>query len=172
MISHKKLSREGRFSLLATQGFTLLELLIALTIVSILAAIAAPSFRETIIQSRITTGTDNLISSLTLTRSEAIKRGTTVTILQKIKGDWRGGWCVMEGEPNDCDDTEALMVQPKTIEITIDANQEQYTFNALGNLDLQNEESISICTAGSTRGKSIFISPLGQVVVQTKEDCA
>lgn len=61
-------------------GFTLLELLVTLVIGAILVAIAIPSFENTIDRNRLTSSYNSLIGELTYTRSEAVKRGTNVSI--------------------------------------------------------------------------------------------
>lgn len=61
-------------------GFTLLELMITVTVLSILLGIAIPSFQDLMRRNRLATQTNELISSLALARSEAVKRGVRVTV--------------------------------------------------------------------------------------------
>lgn len=77
-------------------GFTIIELLVALTIAGILTAIAIPAFRGFIATQRIKTASFDMNYSLVLARSEAIKRATNMVI--KRKGScWQDGWEVRVG---------------------------------------------------------------------------
>jgi len=75
------------------RGFTLIELIFTITVVAILAALAAPSFREFIATQRIRNASFDLVSALTLARSEAITRNGSVT-LKRTSSAWDGGWTV------------------------------------------------------------------------------
>lgn len=78
-------------------GFTLIEMVVTIAIAGILAALAAPSFRDTIMNSRISSDASGLISDLALARSEAAKRGSAVSVCISSDGltctgtDWASG---------------------------------------------------------------------------------
>ncbi len=73
-------------------GFTLVELITVVAIMGILAALAGPSFTDMIARQRLRTGAFDLVGDLMLARSEAIKRGESVTV---TPGDnWALGWTV------------------------------------------------------------------------------
>lgn len=75
-------------------GFTLIELMVTITIAAILMGLAVPSFTSVIISNRLTTITNELITTINLARSEAVKRGQQVTITRNgsTSGVWDGGW--------------------------------------------------------------------------------
>jgi prepilin-type N-terminal cleavage/methylation domain-containing protein len=60
------------------QGFTLIELMIALGLLAILTTMALPQFEQLILDRRLKSTTDLFYSQILSTRTEAIKRGGTV----------------------------------------------------------------------------------------------
>jgi type IV fimbrial biogenesis protein FimT len=62
------------------RGFTLIELVVTLTIAGILFAIAAPSMWGFLSSNRLTAQVNDLIADINFARSEAIKRNGTVVI--------------------------------------------------------------------------------------------
>jgi len=87
------LVRPQRPSRLRAHGFTLIELIFTITVVAVLAALAAPSFREFIMTQRIRNASFDLMAALTLARSEAITRNGTVELIRSTS-NWNGGWTV------------------------------------------------------------------------------
>lgn len=77
----------------AASGFTLLELMVTVAVAAILATLAAPSFRQYILNQRIKSASSDLVSALSLARSEAITRNCNVNVVQ-AGGTWMGGWAV------------------------------------------------------------------------------
>lgn len=75
------------------RGFTLIELMVTVTVLAVMAALAAPSFQQLLAAQRVRTTGYNIVGDLVLARSEAVKRGENVT-LTPVSGDWTQGWSV------------------------------------------------------------------------------
>lgn len=83
------------------RGVTLLELLIALLIASVMLTMGIPSFRAVLDNQRMTAATNELVMSLNLAKSEAIKRVAYVSLCKSNNGvactgagDWSDGWII------------------------------------------------------------------------------
>ena len=72
-------------------GFTLIELMVVVTLAAILLAVGVPSFTSFIAGQRVKTASYDILSALTFVRSEAIKRNANVTLAQAA-GGWQNGW--------------------------------------------------------------------------------
>lgn len=86
-------------------GFTLIELMVTISVLAILLAVAVPNFQSFLLNNRLATSTNELVSSLAVARSEAVKRATRVTICKSANlnvanptcatgATWQNGWIV------------------------------------------------------------------------------
>jgi type IV fimbrial biogenesis protein FimT len=92
-------------------GFTILELMIAVAVLGILLGIGVPSFQGIMRQNRLAAQTNELLAAAAMARSEAVKRGTTVSICPMTAPDadenvvacadnssWSNGWMVFSDD--------------------------------------------------------------------------
>ena len=87
-------------------GFSLLELMVVITIVAVLMALGVPSYRYVTNSNRVSAEVNALLGDLQFARSEAIKEGATVTvcptsdptanlpICNPASSEWDKGWIV------------------------------------------------------------------------------
>jgi type IV fimbrial biogenesis protein FimT len=99
----------------AASGFTLLEAMMAITVMAILMAIAVPSFRDASLSSQLRASANDLAASAYFARSEALKRNAVITLCMSgdgetcaASGGWEQGWIVLSGDP----DIDPLKAQP------------------------------------------------------------
>jgi type IV fimbrial biogenesis protein FimT len=101
--------------MLKPRGFTLLELLIVISIAAILLTLAVPSFRSVMLTSERGEASTSLYGGLVRAHSEAIIRNATITICPRLSstgsgnfplcdtssGSWTHGWIVyQDSQPN------------------------------------------------------------------------
>lgn len=81
------------------KGFSLIELMIAIVIMSLALAMAMPSYRAWIHNSRIRNAAESIQNGLQVARSEAVRRNASVQFVLGAGTDWTVG-CVTVNEPN------------------------------------------------------------------------
>jgi len=86
------------------RGFTLIELMVTITILAILLGWAIPSFNNAALSSKLTGFANDLVASTQIARSEAIKRNAPITLCRSTdgltcagSGGWEVGWIMLSG---------------------------------------------------------------------------
>jgi type IV fimbrial biogenesis protein FimT len=87
-------------------GFTLIELMVTVGVISILAVIAMPNLLSVINANRLQTQADELAATLQLARSEALRRNVRVSVCRTTNGTTCAGtsgrwnqWIVLDTQP-------------------------------------------------------------------------
>ncbi|MBT4494553.1 MAG: prepilin-type N-terminal cleavage/methylation domain-containing protein [Gammaproteobacteria bacterium] len=83
-------------------GFTLIELMIAIVVIGIAMTLAVPSFNGMVQRNRMATQVNDFLLAINLARSEAMRRGSPVTIQSMDNGaendnEFGNGYCVQVG---------------------------------------------------------------------------
>lgn len=88
-------------------GFTLIELMVVLAVMTVLLALTIPAMTEVMASVELATFSNSFLSNLYLTRSEAIKRNARVVLCKSATGlscatdgNWEQGWIVFHDVNN------------------------------------------------------------------------
>jgi type IV fimbrial biogenesis protein FimT len=103
-----------------SHGFTLIELMVSLTVAGILLGIAIPAFNSFVQNDRDTGQINSLVGSFSYARSEAVKRASPsgVTVCPSADsqncdaGPWTEGWIVKYTDPVTPANTVVLQAVP------------------------------------------------------------
>jgi type IV fimbrial biogenesis protein FimT len=81
------------------RGFTLLEMLVTVSILGILAVVAIPSLNNIVRENSVRQGASEIFSALMFARSEAVKRNTDIDVVP-TSGNWANGWEIRISSPS------------------------------------------------------------------------
>lgn len=96
--------------LLRSRGFTVIELMVTLTVGVVLAGVAIPSFMRMIAQNQLATTANDFLTAFVLARHTAIAKGISVTLCagdattgchSAANWDWAQGWLVFVDQDRD-----------------------------------------------------------------------
>lgn len=140
-------------------GFTLIELMVAIAILAIVIAIAAPSFNRTVQSNRAAVMSNELVGALQTTRSEALKRRTNVTLCRRNAAgsacetgtDWAAGWLLMQG-------SLVLRVWEPTTGIALTGPSDGLTYRSNGTTTLGATQTFQIETPSCQRTVSVTVT--------------
>ncbi len=178
-----------------SKGFTLVELMVTIAIVAILLAVGLPSFQGSFRSNRVATANNELLASIALARTEAIRstRGAGLCAANAAgtacvdSTAWNNGWLVWTNNNTDQDfqaatDTLVRYVQPRqgiifTVPVSAAATlNTRILFDSRGRpmdspaagrtIDLRPDT----CPAGNELVRSMQLSGVGQVTT-TKVAC-
>jgi type IV fimbrial biogenesis protein FimT len=124
-------------------GFTMLELMLTISIAAILLVIGVPSFRYVTVSNRASAEINGLLGDMQFARGEAIKEGQPVSICASSDGAtclgttaWHSGWIVFSGSSPPVPAPAAIMKIQRTFSstdtLTADNAITQVTFSREG----------------------------------------
>lgn len=162
-----------------SQGFTLIELMVTITIVAVLAGLAAPSFNSAILSNKLTGFANSFVASAQLARSEAIKRNAVVRVCRSAdgascatSGTWQQGWIVFHDINNDgvVDTNETLIQVQQALSADYHFTGDSYDIAFQSTGGIQALRTLSLCRATPSAGSQeriVKVSATGRTSVET-----
>jgi type IV fimbrial biogenesis protein FimU len=146
---------------LRSKGFSLVELLITVSLVGILAVIAIPSFSGAMQNSRAETEVSDLQRALNFARIEAINRGVSVQVRPVVDGaGWNTALKVVEAANGSILRVTAAMNNAATVNAP---NVTVIEFNNLGGLAAP-ANAVAMAYTLSTISKTVYVCLNGRIV--------
>lgn len=163
------------------RGFTLLELVVTVSIAAVLLGLAAPSFGAIWLDSQRSVAVNAFVHGIYLARSVALNRGHVVSICPSPDGqtcrnqteDWQQGWMVFVNQDRDDppvrDDNEpVLAVQAPWSNGSITSNRHSYSFRPFRHA-IANGTVVFCDRRGSAEARAIIINRAGRPRVAKRD---
>lgn len=153
-------------------GFSLIEPMIAITIIGLLLVIAIPSYSEWIQNTQIRTATESIQNGLQLARAEAVRRNAAI----QFNLGTGTGWTISVVSDSSVVQTRTAAEGSANVTVTVTpAGATGVTFNGLGRLNgvglastitrIDTDVPPAILPANLSRNLAIVINPFGRVVI-------
>ena len=166
-----------------TRGFTLVELMVTLAIAVILLSMGVPSMHDLIRNNRLSSATNQFVSSLNIARSEAIKQGRNATVCvsdtqNSCSGaDWGLGWLawVDTNRNGNLDFPQEVLrvVEPLANSIQMTSTQNSFQIDSQGavaNWNIANF-ALEVCDDRSGEiGRQLRVMPTGGVSLNSQHN--
>jgi type IV fimbrial biogenesis protein FimT len=154
------------------RGFTVLELMITVAVSAVILSIGVPSFLGVIETNRTVTHTNDLVASLNLGRSEAVRRGAPIVVCSSTDGatcsasnDWSTGWIIRTTAAT----PEVLRAWPARSggAGVLSANVSQVQFQARGTLPPGAPPQLQLrlphCGDAENQGRDVSVNSAGRI---------
>jgi type IV fimbrial biogenesis protein FimT len=172
------------------EGVTLIELLVTLSVVAIIVAVGVPALRDFFATNQMSAAANDLVTSMHLARSEAIKREVSTRMCPSDNwdapdptctalGSLADGWIVIADPAGDADVVQAHEPLPDNIRLDYDfIDSIDFTSSGLpGNANVDGELNLLICddrgdhdtVGGIAAGRWINIRGPGRPRIYTKQ---
>jgi len=157
-----------------------MELVITITVITLLVALAVPNMQSILNRNRLIGKTNDIITAINLARSEAVTRSSTAGACPSTDGfacsagDWNQGWIVWvdnngdsifnAGEEVHVNNTATSATAAEQVTVAASGNiNAGVTFTPLGMTTLAGPATFNIDHTNARQGRVITLSPFGQL---------
>lgn len=167
-----------------SQGFSLVELMVAITILGVLLAIALPGFQSFVTQNRLTAQINELVGDLSLARNESSTRGRNVNVCMAASAtacatsgtDWAVGrliWVDTNGNGALDSGNNEIIKYTAPLEGGVSLNNASgplVTFRPGGGLTAS-AMTFTLCAPGTVTGRTATLPFTGRAAAKRVETC-
>lgn len=159
------------------RGFTLIEILVTISIAAILTALAAPSFNNAVTSNKLAGFANSFVASAQLARSESIKRNSVVRVCHSANGtacatsgEWQQGWIVFNDVDNDSavDTGETVIQVQQSLSADYNFTGDSYNMAFQPTGGVPSLVTLNLCRARPSAGReerSIRVTLTGRLTV-------
>ena len=163
-----------------SRGFTLIELMVSLSVLVVVMSVAAPSMSDFLANNQVVASKTAFASAVALARTEAAKRGKVVIVQALGDGpsgnEFINGWEIVADDDGNglagANETRLRRATGSSDKVRLSGSR-SLAFRASGALVGTAAEVYTVCRAsGSTKGFSITVTPSGATDVASITTCA
>ncbi len=168
--------------MMKARGFTLIELVMTLSLAALMLTLGVPSMRDLVRNNRLTTVTNQFVSSLNIARSEAIKQGRNATICvsdtqNSCSGtNWRLGWLawVDSDQDGNLDFPQEVLriVEPQANSIQITSTQNSFRIDSQGAVNNPNTLLVVCDDRSGETGRRLRVMATGGISLNSQHACS
>lgn len=180
-----RLSLDDKFIMKTQNGFTLIELMITVSLLAVMMTLGVPAFQSTIQSNTVAAKSNAFLSAVKIARSEATKRRDSVIICASDTqtncnntNGWSDGWIVFvddgltTGVFDVGEDIITSYLLPTGFTVARAAGgADQIIFSATGISDSTVGEFFDFCITNATNGRNFVVERSGIVSATDKLDC-
>lgn len=143
-------------------GFGLVEMVLVMIIIGVVSAIAFPSFQAVRTNADVRSVASDLVSALTMARTQAVTLRVDVQLAPQ-DGGWANGWEMTFDWPAGAPAIEDDMAIFKSGSVSIAGPASPVTFLSSGIVS-NGAVSFDLCRSGW--GREVRVTPLGRITVE------